>query len=276
MPTTGGLQNAILSGKAIGCETIQLFTASPRQWRSKPLADDAIELFRSNATEQGIRDIVAHDSYLINLAAPEGEVREKSRRAFFEEMERAEALGISYLVTHMGAHLGEGIETGIERLIESIDFLHSQTEGYQVRVALETTAGQGTTLGASLDQFPKIFEGVKDPGRLVICMDTCHMFAAGYDLRTRDAYDETIGQLDKYVGVDKLKVVHCNDALKDLGSRVDRHAHIGEGKIGEDAFRFLLTDSRLSDKLFIIETPESETMHAVNLQRLRDLRDGVK
>jgi len=272
MPTAGGLQNAVISGSRIGCETIQIFTASPRQWRSKPLPDEAVAVFRSVCAEYEIDQVVAHDSYLINLAAPEGEIRDKSRTAFFEEMERAEALGIRYLVTHMGAHLGEGVDVGIERLIESIDLLHSQTEGSAVQVALETPAGQGTTLGASLEQFPRIFDGVRNPERLVVCMDTCHMFAAGYDLRTEEAVLATLEMVDSFIGLDRLRVVHCNDALKDFGSHVDRHAHIGEGKIGEAAFRYLVNEPRLQDKLFIIETPEAETMHAINLAKLKSLR----
>lgn len=271
MPTAGGLHTAITSGKAIGCDVVQIFSASPRQWRAAKLKPEAVQAFRDACSQTGIYTTIAHDSYLINLAAPEGDVRDKSRVAFREEMERAEELGISYLVTHMGAHLGSGVDEGLERLIASINLLHLELPGYKVRVALETTAGQGTCLGADLAQFPIIFQGVRDPERLVICMDTCHMFAAGYDLRTPKAYEQTMAEFDSQIGFDKLKVIHCNDSLKGLGSRVDRHAHIGEGELGETAFCNLLSDPRLDGKPIIIETPDAETMHETNLQRLRDI-----
>ena len=271
MPTAGGLHNGISSGKAIGCEVVQVFTASPRQWRSSPLKPEAIETYRSACSDCGVQTTIAHDSYLINLAAAEGEVRTKSRIAFREEMERAEALGIHFLVTHMGAHLGDGIDVGIERLIESINILHDELPGYKVCVALETTAGQGTTLGASFDQFPKIFQGIREQERLVVCMDTCHLYASGYDLRTPDAYGETMSQFERLVGFDKLQVLHLNDSQKGLGTRVDRHAHIGEGELGHEAFRLLLHDPRLAGKPAIIETPEADTMHQVNLDRLKSL-----
>ncbi|MDR3709960.1 MAG: deoxyribonuclease IV [Capsulimonadaceae bacterium] len=275
MPTAGGLQNAISSGKAIGCEVVQVFTASPRQWRSAPLKADVIELYRRACEEHGIGTTIAHDSYLINLAAPDGAVREKSHAAFREEMERAEALGIDYLVTHMGAHLGAGVDAGLARLVESLDLLHGELPGYKVRVALETTAGQGTCLGADLAEFPMIFNGVHAPERLVICMDTCHMFAAGYDLRTPEAYAETMGQFERHIGFDKLKVIHCNDSQKGLGSRVDRHAHIGQGELGDAAFCNILSDPRLVGKPLIIETPDADEMHAVNLAHLRVLANDA-
>ncbi len=271
MPTSGGLHNGISGGKAIGCEVVQVFTASPRQWRSNAPKQDAIDSYRAACVEHGIDTTIAHDSYLINLAAPEGDVRSKSRAAFREEMERAEAFGIKYLVTHMGAHLGEGEEIGLARLIESINVLHDELPGYKVRVALETTAGQGTTLGAKLEHFPAIFNGVRESERLVICMDTCHIFAAGYDLRTPEAYAETMAQFDKNVTFEKLHVIHCNDSQKGLGSRVDRHAHIGQGELGEEAFRLLINDPRMAGKPLIIETPETETMHEVNLKKLYSL-----
>jgi deoxyribonuclease-4 len=273
MPTAGGVQNSITSGKEIGCDAVQLFTSSPRQWRSGELKQETVDAFRDAVKLNEIAITVAHDSYLINLAAPEGEIRDKSRIAFRDELERAERLGISYLVTHMGAHLGEGIDVGLARLSESINWLHSELSGYHVRVALETTAGQGTTLGASFDQFPTIFNEVKDPDRLVVCMDTCHVFVAGYDIRTRETYDATLSELEANIGKNKLKVVHANDSQKGLGSKADRHAHIGEGEIGIDAFRFLVNDPRFHGTPIILETPESETMHAVNLKRLRDLLD---
>ena len=271
MPTSGGVQNAIISGQEIGCAAVQLFTASPRQWKSPELKEETIAAFQKAKAASGVQRTVAHDSYLINLAAPEGEVREKSRAAFRAELERAERLGIDYLVTHMGAHLGEGIDIGLQRLAESINWLHDELPGYKTKVALETTAGQGTTLGATFEQFPIIFNSVADPDRLVVCMDTCHIFVAGYDLRTPDAYEATMADLEKNIGDGKLAVVHANDAQKALGSKADRHAHIGEGQIGLEGFRHLVNDPRVTGIPIILETPETETMVAINLQRLRDL-----
>lgn len=272
MPTAGGLHKAITAGKEIGCETVQVFTASPRQWRSPTLKPEGIDAYKAACVEYGICPTIAHDSYLINLAAPfGGEIREKSLRAFRDELERAEQLGISFLVTHMGAHNGEGDEIGLARLVDSINQLHGELPGYHVRIALETTAGQGSGLGASFDDFPVIFNGVKEHERLCVCMDTCHIFAAGYDIRTPETYEATMRLFGEKVGFDKLMAVHANDSQKGLGSRVDRHAHIGEGEIGPEGFRMLLYDPRFAGKPVVVETPEAETMHRVNVAKLREL-----
>ena len=272
MPTAGGLHRSISAGKEIGCDVVQVFTASPRQWRSSELKQESVDAFRAACSEFDIPTTIAHDSYLINLAAPEGsDIRAKSLTAFRDELERAERLGISYLVTHMGAHLGDGDEIGLVRLIAGINQLHAELPGYRVQIALETTAGQGSGLGATFDHFRIIFNGVADHDRLTVCMDTCHIFASGYDIRTPETYAQTMDLFAQKVGFDKLKAVHCNDSQKGLGSRVDRHAHIGDGEIGTAGFRMLLADPRLSGLPFIIETPEAETMHAVNLARLRAL-----
>lgn len=272
MPTAGGLHRAVLDGYAIGCDSVQLFTASPRQWKSAPLAPEAVRTFRRAVEKTGVHPLIAHDSYLINLAAKDDALLEKSRQAFLEEMRRAETLGIDYVVTHMGAHTGAGEEAGIARLCESLDWLHRRIEGWRVEVALETTAGQGTTLGAAFEQFPQIFARVAAAERLRVCVDTCHIFVAGYDLCTPEAVRATLDAFDRTVGLSRLCCLHANDALKALGSRVDRHAHIGVGKIGGAGFTALLTDPRLPDGLpVIVETPESETMHAVNLWHLRRL-----
>jgi deoxyribonuclease-4 len=275
MPTAGGVQNALTSGHAIGCDVVQIFTASPRQWRSPSMKEESIIAFNEARKECGTAFTIAHDSYLINLAAPAGsEVIEKSRVAFRGELDRAEALGIDYLVSHPGAHGGDGIDTGIARLVESLDALHAETAGYKVKVALETTAGQGNYLGDKFEQIAQMISSAKDPDRLVVCIDTCHLFASGYDLRTADAYAETMDQFERLVGLDKIAVIHANDSLKPFASRVDRHAHIGEGEIGIEAFWHLVNDSRLRGRPIIVETPDSETMHAVNVKRLHDLVDA--
>ena len=272
MPTAGGHHNAITDGKAIGCEAVQIFTASPRQWRSAAISPELAEVFKNVVAESGITKTVAHDSYLINLAAePGGEVLAKSRIAFRAEIERADALGVDFLVSHPGAHGGAGEDVGIARLIESLDIIHAETDGAKVRTALETTAGQGTYLGGRFEHLARIIGGVKDPDRLAVCLDTCHVFAAGYDIRTPEAYAETMRLFDEIIGLRWLQVIHANDSLKAFGSHADRHAHIGEGEIGLEAFRLLVNDPRLAGLPIIVETPESETMHEVNVRRLQEL-----
>lgn len=272
MPTTGGPAFAVADGKAIGCDTVQLFTASPRQWRAPALKPEAIQAFLSAKTDTQITKTVAHDSYLVNLAAADGtETLEKSRLAFRHEIERAELLGIDFLVSHPGAHMGAGTDAGIAQIIKSLDIIHDQTAGARVRVALETTAGQGTYLGGTFSHLARILNGVKHPERLAVCLDTCHVFVAGYDLRTPEGYQETMAQFDSVIGLAHLQVVHANDSKGGLGSHLDRHEHIGDGEIGLEAFRLLVNDPRLSGIPIIVETPDSKTMHAVNVQRLRDL-----
>ena len=272
MPTAGGHHNAITDGVAIGCRSVQIFTASPRQWRSPAITPEMAAKFRQVVQENGITKTVAHDSYLINLAAePGSDVLAKSRAAFRGEIERAEALGVDFLVSHPGAHGGAGEDVGIARLIESLDVIHAETAGAKVRVALETTAGQGTYLGGKFEQLARILNGVQDPARLAVCLDTCHVFAAGYDIRTPEAYAETMRLFDEIIGRDQLQVIHANDSQKAFGSHADRHAHIGEGEIGLEAFRLLVNDPRLAGLPVIVETPDSETMHEVNVKRLQEL-----
>ena len=272
MPTAGGHHNAITDGVKIGCHAVQIFTASPRQWRSPSITPELAETFKRIVQENGLTKTVAHDSYLINLAAePGSDVLAKSRAAFRGEIERAEALGVNFLVSHPGAHGGAGEDVGIARLIESLDVIHQETAGAKVRVAIETTAGQGTYLGGRFEQIARIVNGVKEPERLVVCLDTCHVFAAGYDIRTAETYEATMQQFDEIVGLARLQVIHANDSQKALGSHADRHAHIGEGEIGLEAFRLLVNDPRLAGLPVIVETPDSETMHEVNVKRLREL-----
>ena len=276
MPTTGGLHNALLGGKAIGCSAVQLFTGSPKRWHHPPIAEDQTILFRAALEETGIAFTVAHDSYLINLAALDDIAIEKSRTAFREELDRAESLHIPWVVTHMGAHLKAGIDPAIQRLIESLKLILDETDAlhYKVGIALETTAGQGTGLGASFEELETVLQGVGPHPRLGVCLDTCHIFVAGYDFRTPETYEKTWEEFDRRIGLANLKVIHANDAKKPLGSRVDRHDHIGDGEIGFDAFALLLTDPRLSHVPIIVETPESETMHEVNLTKLKRLARG--
>ncbi len=271
MPTAGGISKSLISGKAIGCTAIQLFTGSPRQWHHPPLDPEVAAAFKVTKAETGIAFTVAHDSYLINLAAPDSEILERSRKAFRRELDRAEALDIPWVVTHMGAHLDSTEEAGIALLVESLRAILEETEGYSAGIALETTAGQGTGLGYRFEQIARVMEGVGPHPRLGVCLDTCHIFVAGYDIRTKAAYEHSFGEFDRLIGYDALKVIHCNDAKKPLGSRVDRHEHIGDGEIGMEAFRLLVTDPKLVHVPIILETPDSDTMHAVNLDRLKRL-----
>ena len=272
MPTAGGHACALTGGHAIGCEAVQIFTASPRQWRAAAISDEMRDKFRDALADCAITKTVAHDSYLINLAAaPDSDVLAKSRAAFVSEIQRADALGVDFLVSHPGAHVGAGEEVGLARLVDSLDAVHDQTSGAKVRVALETTAGQGTYLGGRFEHLARILGAVKHPERLCVCLDTCHVFAAGYDLRTADAYEATLAEFDRIVGMAQLQVVHANDSKGILGSHLDRHAHIGEGEIGLEGFRCLVNDPRMGGLPIIVETPDSDTMHAVNITRLREL-----
>jgi deoxyribonuclease-4 len=276
MPTAGGLYKALISGKAIGCTAVQLFTSSPRQWNAPPLKESDIAAFRKAREETGIQLAVAHDSYLINLAAPSEEVLLRSQGAFRAELDRAEQLNLSWLVTHMGAHLDQGEDAAFDRLIASLKHVLDATDGlgYTVGIALETTAGQGTGLGWTFEQLGRVIEGVGHHPRLGVCLDTCHIFVAGYDIRTEETYEATLAAFDKHIGLDRLKVIHANDAKKPLGSRVDRHEHIGQGEIGKEAFARLVTDPRLRCIPVIIETPDSDTMHPVNLSLLQRMVTG--
>lgn len=271
MPTNGGLASALTSGAEIGCTAIQLFTANPKQWQHAPLSDDDVESFLSAREATGIAFACAHDSYLINLAAPDQKIHSSSLRAFRREIERAHRLGIPWVVTHMGAHVESGEEAGLERLTRSVRQLLDETDGMSAGIALETTAGQGTGLGYTFEQLGRVLDGVGDHPRLGVCLDTCHVFAAGYDLTTEEGYLDLWQQFEMLVGLRRLRILHCNDAKKPLGSRVDRHEHIGQGRIGLEPFRWMVNDPKLSGLPFIVETPDAETMHKVNLETLRGL-----
>ncbi|GIV19931.1 MAG: putative endonuclease 4 [Armatimonadota bacterium] len=274
MPTTGGLHKAITSGYEIGCTAVQLFTASPRQWRTRPLSEEEIAAFAQAREETGISTVISHDSYLINLAAPNEEVLQRSREAFLEELHRAEALNIPWVVTHMGSYLDSSEEAGLTVLGESVRLLLRQTEGMRAGIALETTAGQGTNLGYRFEHLARVIDMAGGSERIGVCFDTCHVFVAGYDVRTPETLSATLEEFDRIIGLDRLKVIHVNDAKKPLGSRVDRHEHIGEGELGLETFRILLHERRVAHVPVILETPDPEKMHPINLQRLKALLNG--
>ncbi len=273
MSISGGLHLAIQRALQVDCRALQIFTKNASQWKAKPLADEAVEQFRTAREESGLGVVLAHDSYLINLASPDPRLLEKSIAAMGDELERAEQLGLPFLVSHPGAHKGDGEAAGLARVAESLDAVHRRHPDMEAKILIETTAGQGTSLGFRFEHLAAILEQVEQPERLGVCLDTCHIFAAGYDLRTPEAYEKTMGEFEQLVGFDRLHAIHVNDSKKDLGSRVDRHDQIGDGALGREAFRSLMRDQRLKDIPKVLETrkgPELEEDRR-NLALLRQL-----
>ncbi|MFQ5877075.1 MAG: deoxyribonuclease IV [Acidobacteriota bacterium] len=256
MSIAGGHDRALQRGAAIGCSAIQLFTKSSNQWAAKPLSDEGAARFRAERRRSGIERVVAHDSYLINLCSPDRALWRRSIEACALELERCARLGIPWLVTHPGGHMGRGEEYGVRRMAEAIDAIHERVPAKAASLALETTAGQGTVIGYRFEQIAAIIARARDGERVGVCLDTCHVFAAGYDIRTPAAYRETMRRLDGEIGLDRLCAVHVNDSKREMGSRVDRHEHIGRGSLGLDAFRSLMNDPRLVDLPLLLETPK--------------------
>lgn len=273
MSIAGGVDQAVRRGQSVGCEAIQIFVKSPNRWAPRPLPPEEIERFRQAVAETGIHPVFAHDSYLNNVGSPDEVLWDKSLASLLEEVEHAEALGLPYLVMHPGAHMGTGPEEGIARIAKALDAIHARTRGYKVRILLENTAGQGTLLGGRFEELREIMQRVEERGRLGVCFDTCHAFAAGYDLRTQDAYEAVVQELDRTVGIRHVLAFHLNDSAGQLGGHRDRHAHIGQGQLGLDAFRWLLNDPRWQGRVMVIETDKSPDMHedVENLARLRSL-----
>jgi deoxyribonuclease-4 len=277
MSISGGLHKALIRGKEVKCDTIQIFTKSNMQWKARELTQNEIDLFRKTQADTSINPVVGHDTYLINLASPEKETYKKSVDSFIMELQRSESLGLPYLIMHPGAHKDKGEKWGLKRIASSFNRIFKATKGAQVQILLETTAGQGTSLGYRFEHLAEIIDTVDEPERLGVCYDTCHTFAAGYDVRTKKAYNATFREFDRVVGIDMIKVFHMNDAKKGLGSRVDRHEHIGKGEIGIDAFRFVMTDRRFKEAQKILETPKTErtgrSWDEINLATLRSLME---
>lgn len=267
----GGFDKAVIRGENIGCDSIQIFTKSQRQWSAKKIDESQVKLFKKALSRSRIKAVVVHTAYLINLASPKKDTLEKSQKAFLEEMDRAETLGIPYLVHHPGAHLDVGEKKGIELIAEGLNISLSARRGYKVMPLLETTAGQGTNLGYKFEELVAIRDLLEEKEWVGVCLDTSHIFAAGYDIRTKDAYEKTMETFDEIIGLSLLKAVHLNDSKTDLGKRVDRHEHIGKGKIGLGAFSFLVNDERLKSIPGCLETPGSEEDFKKNLQTLRTL-----
>jgi deoxyribonuclease-4 len=272
MPVAGGLYKAITAGQSVGCDVVQVFTKSPQQWQARPLTEEDVSLFIAAQAEAGIPCVAAHDTYLINPASADPTVLERSRAAMVDELERAGQLGIPALVMHLGASGAEPEEAALGRLAESVCCALEQTPEEGPMLLLETTAGQGTCLGHRFEHLAYVLSRVNCPDRLAVCLDTCHIFAAGYDLRTAEAYNETMAEFDRVIGRGRIRLVHANDSHRELGSRVDRHAAIGQGEIGLEGFRMLVNDPEI-DAPIVLETPKKDEMDRVNLATLRGVME---
>lgn len=272
---SGGAYKSFDRGQAVGCRTMQIFTKSNMQWRAAALTEQDIARFREAQKATGIAPVVGHNCYLINLASPKEDVSKKSIDCMLVELERAEALGLPYVVMHPGAHLGEGEEWGLKRIAEAISRLLKKTPNFKVKVLLETTAGMKSNLGYKFEQLRAIMDMVEEKSRMGVCYDTCHTFAGGYDIRTKRAYQATMREFDKVIGLENLLAFHFNDAKKELGSRIDRHEHIGKGYIGLDGFRWIMNDRRFARTPKIIETPKGKykgkEWDVINLRALESL-----
>jgi deoxyribonuclease-4 len=271
MSIAGGLHLACERGRDVGCDVIQLFVKNERQWKGKVLEETAVAEFKAAQKANRIRTVMAHDTYLINMASPVQAMWEKSVDAFVDELERCEALGLAFLVTHPGSPGDAGEGAGIEAMARGLNAAHRRTRGYKVRVLLETTAGQGATVGRTFEQMKGILDGVKEADRVGICMDSCHVFAAGYDISTPEGYEKTMESFDRVLGIRRIEAFHVNDSKKGLGCRVDRHENIGKGMIGLEAFRCLMRDPRFREVPKVIETPKEDNMDPVNLGILREM-----
>ncbi|MGP8201332.1 MAG: deoxyribonuclease IV [Limisphaerales bacterium] len=271
--TAGGVARALERGASVGCEVVQIFVKNNMQWLGRPHSAADITQFKRDKARLGFAAVFGHTGYLINLGAGPSANRAKSLQSLIQEITFAGALGLPFLVLHPGAHLGAGEKTGLCRVVQGLDEALRATKGAKVRIALENTAGQGSCLGNQIEHLAAIYHGVENPGRLGLCIDTAHLFAAGYDIRTGCGWDAAIGRIEKLIGRKEILAFHLNDSKTDLGSRVDRHADIGKGKIGLEGFRHIVNDARFKNSPGCLETPKSEDLHedAANLAVLRSL-----
>lgn len=272
MSIAGGLHLAVERGGAMGCGVIQLFLKNQVRWRGKPLSAAEVREFKRAQKATGIRIAFAHATYLINLASSVESEWRRSVEAFHDELERAEALGLPFVVIHPGSHMGWGLKAGLARVVRAADELCRRTPGYRVRICLENTAGAGTTVGARFEELGLMLHRARFPERLGVCLDTCHLFAAGYDIRTRPGYLATMEECERAIGTDRVLAFHLNDAKQGLGSGLDRHQHIGKGEIGLTAFRCLVNDPRFAKLPMALETPKGEDADIRNLATLRRLK----
>ena len=270
----GGIHNAPHNGKKATCDVVQIFTRSRNQWRARRIVAREVDKFREAQEETGVKVVCAHDNYLINLPSPERALFQKSCNAFIEEMKRCDLLGIPILVAHPGAHVGSGENKGLERITEALNRIFDRTPDNKVTICLETTAGQGTALGYRFEHLAELLDKVEESDRLALCLDTCHVFVAGYPIRTQSGYRTTMKAFDDLLGLERLLIIHMNDSKRDLGSRVDRHERIGKGCLGTEPFGFILNDRRLAKVPKILETPKKSLRD--DRQNLRTLRSLIK
>ena len=261
MSIAGGVHTAIERAVRIGCTTLQMFVKNNNQWKGKALSDEDVATYKDALSKARIGPVVVHDTYLINLCASDRSILKKSRDALTDELQRCEKLGVDYLNFHPGAHMGRGEKEGIERIAESLNMIHTRTKGFRVKSVIESTAGQGTALGYKFEQLKDMIDLVDEQERMAVCIDTCHIFAAGYDIVSEEGYHRTFREFDDIIGLDRLVAFHVNDSKRELGSRVDRHEHIGKGKIGLEGFRLIMNDERFVNIPKILETPKSDDMH---------------
>ncbi len=270
----GGLHRAIETAKSYQCNALQIFTKNSNTWKERFLSDEEVEKFRGARENCHIIEIAAHTSYLINLASFDDHIWFRSRAALKQEFLRCFSLQIRLVVLHPGAHKGKGERKGIERIVSAINHVFEETADFNGCLLLETTAGQGSHLGYRFEQLAAISEKIEQKHRIGYCLDTCHIFAAGYDIRTEEGYEKTMGEFARILGLENLRLIHLNDSKKDLGSRIDRHEHIGEGQIGKNAFYYIMNDVRLAKVPKIIETPKIKNgveQDPVNLRKLKNM-----
>jgi deoxyribonuclease-4 len=268
----GHIYEAVDRVDALGCNTMQIFSRDPRQWRKKRLAAKEIEEFKKRRRESNISPLFVHIPYLANLASPYSVLYKDSIKAYIEDIKETETLGAEYLVTHMGSHKKSGEERGLRRVTSALNTILERTKKSPVKILLENTSGSGSWLGYKFEHSRRIIDGIEQKNRIDVCFDTCHGYSAGYDLATQEGYRETIRQLDKIVGLSRLKLIHLNDTKDKLLSHRDRHEHIGKGKIGLEGFRCILNDRRFKDVAFILETPkDSDDADRINLSVVRKL-----
>ncbi|HEV3243441.1 MAG TPA: deoxyribonuclease IV [Chthoniobacterales bacterium] len=273
MSIGGGVHTAIERGRSIKCTAIQMFVKNNMQWFARPLMHEEIRAFLEHQQHGDLLLIFAHANYLINLSATNPQFHANSIRALSEELTRADQLELPFLVLHPGAHLGAGEEAGLEKIVDSINRVFRRIPKVKTRIALETTAGQGSSLGHRFEQIACIVENVREPERLCVCLDTAHIFAAGYDIGSEAGIKKTFREFDRVIGFDRLAAVHMNDSKTGRGSRVDRHQHIGKGQIGLDAFRFIMRNRRFRKIPKVLETPKGKELRedVENLKTLREL-----
>jgi len=271
----GGVFNAIERGHRATCDTIQMFNKSNNQWRAKKLGREEIDKFFEAIESTGVTVALSHTSYLINIASPDKALSKKSSDSLKEEMERCEQLKIPHLVMHPGSHVGSGEDIGMDRIAENINRMFDELPENTVTLLLETTAGQGSNLGYTFEQLAYMIDKVDNKSKMGVCLDTCHIFAAGYSIIKPAEYKATMKEFDEVLGLDRLKVIHANDSKKEFGSKRDRHEHIGKGFIGLNGFANFVNDRRLEDVPMVIETPKGEDL-AEDIENLKVLRSLVK